>query len=122
MLFLWAALTVDDFAVDLVCDNSGCGFDIVDATANNPSIDLKAISPSRWWLVGAGDSTNNTILQFSKWMTYASDASGLKSVKFTPYAPRFEDQSEAGRAMRVFKIVAESSSDAVAYVRMRYGP
>ena len=91
MLFLWAALTVDDFAVDLVCDSSGCGFDVADVTANSPSIDLKAISPSRWWLVGAGDSTNNTILQFSDWMTYTSDASGLTGVKFTSYAPRFED-------------------------------
>ena len=121
MLFLQVVFQVEDFTVDLVCDSEGCGFSLADVAPSGSAFDLAAVPPSRWWLVGAGDNASETILQFSDWMEYVSASSRLDSVKFKAYAPRFDDQSETGRETRVFKIVKENSSDAVAYVRMRYG-
>lgn len=45
----------------------------------------------------------------------------MTSIRLKAYAPRFKDQTEAGRETRVFKIVEENSSEAAAYVKMRYG-
>lgn len=70
MLFLQVALQVETFTVDLMCGSEGCGFDVANVTPKNSAFDLGAASPSRWWLVGAGDNASETLLQFSNWMEY----------------------------------------------------